>query len=427
MMKIVKGMLIITILITAILIGTPIQYNCVPINIAIILMGIVFFLYVYIRKKEKVVMNKFDMAVLVLCISPLIPIICRTYINLEDTIIYLLKYISCFIIYVLSKYLVEKDKKRRTVVINTFIIASVILCIIGIDNMTTKILTKPLEELGLPFVFNLENRMFSSLGYANSFAIILATSIMLSLYCMENTMSKYKGIYAGAIFLNLSCLILTYSRATLLFLMLALVLYTFINYDKNKFVIIGYTIITNGAFSIFYMMKWNQLIGKEDYISLWIITLILIVVAIVCQTIGEKIQAKMVKIPIKIYISIVTIIGVLIIIFIIIGMKLVVPLSIFQEGETNKPIKYKIANIKPDTEYSFLFDIQAKSNWKKNNNYEIIIDEEDKYYNLITSHKMTFNEIEGIQEIAFKSTKETKEVAIYFQSQSKKAQKRFDS
>lgn len=244
---------------------------------------------------------------------------------------------------------------------------------------------------------------------------------------MENKMSKYKGIHAGAIFLNLSCLILSYSRATLLFLMLALALYTFIKYDKNKFVIIGYTIITNGAFSIFYMMKWNQLIGKEDYISLWIITLILIVVAIVCQTIGEKIQAKMVKIPIKIYISIVTIIGVLIIIFIIIGMKLVVPLSIFQEGETNKPIKYKIANIKPDTEYSFLFDIQAKSNWKKNNNYEIIIDEEDKYYNLITSHKMTFNEIEGIQEIAFKSTKETKEVAIYFQSQSKKAQKRFDS
>lgn len=426
-MKIFRIILIIMILIIAILIGTPIQYNCVPINIVIILIGMLFAIYLCIRKKEKMRMNEFDIVIFILCVSPFIPIICGTYINLNDTSLYLLKYMSCFIIYLLSKYLVAKDNRNAIVIINTFILSSILLCIIGIDNMTTKAFAKPLEALGLPFVFNIENRMFSSLGYANSFAIICATSIVLSLYGIQKSISKYKIFYAGAIFLNLSCLILSYSRATLLFFMLALALYTFIKYDKNKFVIIGYTIITNGVLSVFYIMKWNQLIGKEAYISLWIITAILIIIAIVCQKIGEKIQVKMVEIPIKNYISVVTIVGVLIIIFIIIGMKLVVPLSIFQEGETNKPIKYNISNIEANTEYSFLFDIQAKSNWKKNNNYEIIIDEEDKYYNLITSHKMTFNEIEGIQEIAFKSTKETKEVAIYFQSQSKNAQKRFDS
>lgn len=426
-MKLYRNVLIVIILITSILIGTPIQYNCIGVNVAIIFVGICFAIYLHYMKKEQIFTNKIDIAVFILCISPLIPIVCKTYINLQDTVVYLLKYMSCFVIYLLSKHLTKQDSKNKEMIIHTIIISSILLCMIGIDNMTTKLLTKPLEALGLPFVFNLENRMFSSLGYANSFAIIVATAIMLNLYCIEKNTSKYRFLYAGVIFLNLSCLVLTYSRATLLFLMLALAMYTFIKYNKSKFVMVGYTMIVNAILSLLYIMKWNQMVGKEDYASLWMITFVLIGIAIICQKIGETIQEKMLLIPMKIYITIIIITVIVIIILIAIGMNFVVPLTIFQEGESSKTVKYKVTNVEPNTQYSFQFDIHAESNWKTNDNYEIIIDEENKYYDLVTSHKITFNQAKGIQEISFKSSEETIEVAIYFESQSKKAQKRFDS
>ena len=140
-MKIFKLLLVLIIIITAILIGTPIKYNCLYLNIAIIFIGMIFITYKHFAKKEKIFTNKIDIIAFLLCLCPMIPILFDTYISFDDTITYFLKYISCFVGYLLTKHFVQKEDKNINWIINTIILCSTILCIIGIDNMTTQFFT----------------------------------------------------------------------------------------------------------------------------------------------------------------------------------------------------------------------------------------------------------------------------------------------
>ena len=60
--------------------------------------------------------------------------------------------------------------------------------------MTTRIFPDILESIGLPYIVNIENRMFASLGYANSFAVILAISVMLILHKINSRSINQKNI-----------------------------------------------------------------------------------------------------------------------------------------------------------------------------------------------------------------------------------------
>ncbi|MCI8470799.1 MAG: O-antigen ligase family protein [Clostridia bacterium] len=422
-MKIFKLLLVLIITITAILIGTPIKYNCLYLNVAIILIGMIWIVYQHFGKKEKIYTNKIDIIAFILCVCPIIPIIANTYISFDDTIIYFLKYISCFVIYLLTKHLVQKEDKNIDWIINTIILCSTILCIIGIDNMTTKFFTQGLEALNLPYVLNPEARMFSSLGYANSFAIILAVSIILILDRMVNHKSeKYQTLYAGSMFLNVACLVLTYSRAVMLFLALAIVIYLFVKYHKNKFITVFYTLMINGILSIFYVMIWNNLISKEVYLIIWLVTLIITIVSILFQKIFDILYSKIETIPTKFYVGTIVAIMIVAVLALWIGTKLVVPLTIFEPQTSNETVKHKISNIESNTDYSFKFDINAKSTWEDSDNYKIVIEEENKYYDKVASHEITFNNCDEIQELNFKTSEETIEVAILFESQNKTAQ-----
>ena len=64
-MKVFEIILIIIILATSILIGSPISYNCLPINIVVSFIGIIFFIYLGFIKKEKILNNKLDIAILI--------------------------------------------------------------------------------------------------------------------------------------------------------------------------------------------------------------------------------------------------------------------------------------------------------------------------------------------------------------------------
>ena len=62
-----------------ILVGLPVKYNCIGLNIAIILIGIILAGYKLFFKKEKFTITKTDLLVLLFCIVPTLPVIFKTY------------------------------------------------------------------------------------------------------------------------------------------------------------------------------------------------------------------------------------------------------------------------------------------------------------------------------------------------------------
>ena len=407
-MNIFKIVLSIILIVLAILIGSPISYNCEILSLVIVLVGIIFIIYNFFIRKEKIIDSKLDIFILILCLTPIIPIIFNTYISLNDTITSLLKYISCFVIYILVKKLVQSDEKNKNFILNIIIISSLFLCIIGIDDMTTKFFSNILENLKIPYVFNIENRMFSSFRYANTFAVILAVSVLLILDRINNRIGKkYELLYSGALFINLSCLILTYSRAVFCFLVLALLVYILLNRDKKIFTI--YILGLNVVFSLIYVVFYNK-------INIWVITILMFIISSLFLKLLDKIYNKIEKISKKSYIILLSVSVIIIILAIVIGIRLTKPLTIFEENSSSSEVRYDIENIDSNKEYVLKFDINSKSVVQNIENYEICVREENKYYDSVENHEISFNNFDGIKEIKFTTSDETVRLVVFFRS-----------
>ena len=407
-MNIFKIVLSIILIVLAILIGSPISYNCEILSLVIVLVGIIFIIYNFFLFLEKIIDSKLDIFILILCLTPIIPIIFNTYISLNDTITSLLKYISCFVIYILVKKLVQSDEKNKNFILNIIIISSLFLCIIGIDDMTTKFFSNILENLKIPYVFNIENRMFSSFRYANTFAVILAVSVLLILDRINNRIGKkYELLYSGALFINLSCLILTYSRAVFCFLVLALLVYILLNRDKKIFTI--YILGLNVVFSLIYVVFYNK-------INIWVITILMFIISSLFLKLLDKIYNKIEKISKKSYIILLSVSVIIIILAIVIGIRLTKPLTIFEENSSSSEVRYDIENIDSNKEYVLKFDINSKSVVQNIENYEICVREENKYYDSVENHEISFNNFDGIKEIKFTTSDETVRLVVFFRS-----------
>lgn len=420
-MKIFKYSVIAILLIATILIGSPISFNCTELSIIIILFGIIFSIYKFFIKKQRILNDKLDILVLLFCLTPFIPIVFNTYISLSDSITSLLKYISCFVVYIIIKNLAQNDEKYKNTIINTIIFSSVILSIFGIDYMTTRIFPDILESIGLPYIVNIENRMFASLGYANSFAVILAISVMLILHKINSRSINQKNIiksdliYSGILFLNLSCIILSYSRTVLLILAVIILAYLIINREKKKSIYTIYLLGIDGVLSLIYTMMWN-------FESAWLMTAFMFIISCFALELIDRIYDKIEKITKKTYAIIIVVCVIGIVLFISVGINLTRPLTIYEANSSSGMVKYKIQNIEPNTDYSLKFDINAKSTLNNIENYKITVSEENKYYDTVEEHEITFNNFEGIKEISFTTSNETIEFAIYIESEYKIAQ-----
>lgn len=415
-MKIFKIALVLIILASAILIGSPVSYNCKILSLVIVLVGIIFGIYNFFIKKEKIIDNKLDCCLLALCLTPLIPLIFNTYISLTDTITSLLKYISCFVIYILVKKIIGADEKNKNIIINTLIVSSIFLSVIGIDEMTTKYFLNILEKLNLPYVINIEHRMFSSLGYANSFAIIMAVSVLLILERINNRENKkYELIYSGALFISLSCLLLTYSRAVFCLLVLALIAYILINKDKKKTIYTIYILGLNFIFSLIYVTIYTKF-------NVWLITILMFAISCAFLKILDKLYEKLEKVSNKFYIILIIITIIVVILAIFFGIKLTRPLTIFEANTGNDEVRYSIDGIENNKEYILKFDINSKATVKNIQNYTIVVEEENKYYDTVASHEISFSNFNGIKEIKFTTTDETIRLTVYFKSRLKIAQ-----
>ena len=274
--------------------------------------------------------------------------------------------------------------------------------------MTTKFFSNILENLKIPYVFNIENRMFSSFRYANTFAVILAVSVLLILDRINNRIGKkYELLYSGALFINLSCLILTYSRAVFCFLVLALLVYILLNRDKKIFTI--YILGLNVVFSLIYVVFYNK-------INIWVITILMFIISSLFLKLLDKIYNKIEKISKKSYIILLSVSVIIIILAIVIGIRLTKPLTIFEENSSSSEVRYDIENIDSNKEYVLKFDINSKSVVQNIENYEICVREENKYYDSVENHEISFNNFDGIKEIKFTTSDETVRLVVFFRS-----------
>lgn len=341
------------IIISFILVGTPIKYNCLVVNIIIITLGIIILGYKII-KKEKLQFRKIDFVIFLFYISPIIPLIFDKCGSLQESLIEIVRNISLFNFYICLK----ENSKNPNQLSYAILAGGFILAILGIDERTFGFFYKYLQTIGIPKINNIENRMFSSLGYANSFAIIMAVEILISIYLMKKQKNKKtKILYCMLTILFGICLVLSYSRTVISLTILIFFIYAVFIKKQKKYIIVAIA--------------------------------------------GTIIMC----------------------VFYIVGLKFDKPLTMFETPENTDSIRRDIYGLEPQKEYNFKFDIDAKSRLETVNNYEILIVEEDKYYDTIAIHNIEFSNYQGEKEIKFTSSENMVKMVIFFNTKSHAGQK----
>lgn len=206
--------ILLTIILLNIFIGSNIKD---PIWIIQTIVSLFTLIYLIVKKiqKEKhlIIKGKIDIAVLIFMISTIIPLIFNTYVSLEGTINFILKYWSVYGLYILTRNIV-RDKEKIKVVIKTIIFSSIIPIIFGFDKFTINIFEPVYKFLNS---VNIEDtRMISTFGYANTLAGYLSFTICLAIGMIRNTQKKKnKILYCIYILISAITIILTQSKFVL--------------------------------------------------------------------------------------------------------------------------------------------------------------------------------------------------------------------
>lgn len=294
-----KIIIVILILLTTILIGTPINESNVQI---VYIASSIFTVYYFLNKiikKEKIITNKIDIYFALLIISTLIPLIFKKYVSLSDTIHNILKYFCAYSIYLIVKSECREDKKFVDLLINIIIITIVLLCLVGFDEITFKCLTEFKKNIGYDFINYDEKRICSLFSYPNTMAAISGFGIFLAIgNFLESKKLKYKILYIISSIIMLITLILTYSRLVYIIFSIIFVLYLAIIFRKNGI---------------------NKKINKRN-----IIIISFIIFGIILYTI--------------------------------------IGLNISKKFKVNKEYQKILYTIEPNEEYTFEFDITSKGN-----------------------------------------------------------------
>ena len=211
----------------SIFIGSPIKDNTSFINILVLITFSIYLLTNLLKiKTYKLIKNKLDIFIILLVLSSYIALIFRKYSNLEATIEYIIKYTAILSMYIMVRDIVIKDKKYINYILITFMISSISIFILGLDNITYNIGQEFLNLTGNVEVQNPDKRFNSIFGYANTTAIyMLAISILAIGKYLTAQSKKEKIFYNSIIFINLTAIIISYSRTTWLITIIIYALY----------------------------------------------------------------------------------------------------------------------------------------------------------------------------------------------------------
>ena len=412
----------ISIVISSILIGAPFQENYKIMYIIIAIITIIAMIYSLINKKRFFI-NNIDIFVFLLAISSFWPLIFNTYTSLNDEVISIFRYLSIFGIYNIAKIIIGNDYKKIRLITLIVIMGAILLTIIGIDDLAGQNFWLIKHKLNIVDSLNLANRMISNFGYANSFAGFIGFCYILNIGMYISSNNKFKAIYTGIAFILMSAIFLSYSRSTLIILILAIMLYIIIIKEKNTRIAIIEICTISTLISIIYLNLFEKASIYKNYINIWIGLIVLFILSSLLQILLHKLNKYILNIRRKHIIIFVTSVMIIGIIVIIIGLKLVEPLTIFVNQYSSTNIEYRMPEIESNKNYKFEFNINAESKMQNINNYYIKITEQNKYGDYIKEHIIEFNSFKGIKTLEFETSNETERFLLTFQSSQPYAQK----
>ena len=395
-------MFFITIIVSGLLVGTPIKNNIMIVNLLLNITAIIYIIKDNIIENKKIKLSKIDILVIIICLSNFIPLITNSYIRLIDTTEYILRYISVLNVYFLTKKMTKEDK-NLSILINIFIVISVIMILFGIDIMTYNIGEEFYSFLGTPKV-DIDNkiRMVSLYKYANTFAILLTATLIMSLEKYIETENKNKkSIYGISIFLHIFAIIMTYSRLTWIITFIILVTYIILKKEKRKQAIqILLTTIINAI--LFYFIFTNSITNGTLYIIPIFLLLQMVLELIIIKSIPH-INFKKILYVILIILSI----G-------IIGNTILMSndLELFNNENAKKSIRKQ--NIKVETNSNYILEVDLEAKAQVANSFSIVVKQLDEKENNIEEHEIFFGNFEGTQKLEFKTQQDTKNISIIF-------------
>lgn len=112
----------------------------------------------------------------------------------------------------------------------------------------------------------------------------------------------------------------------------------------------------------------------------------------------------------------IVIIFIIIIIIIIIGLQQTKPLVMFNTSTSEKEITKEIYQVQGNTNYTFTFDLEAKSIYTNTDIFKVTILEKNKYFDDIKQTEIEFGTYIGKKEISITTTENTTEIFIIFSS-----------
>lgn len=217
--------IITTILLLNLFIGSNIKDPIWVIQVAV---SIFAFIYLVIKKARKetnlIIKSKIDIAVLIFMFSIIIPYIANTYVSLEGTINFILKYWSVYGFYILIRNIII-DNKKLELFIKWLICASVIPILFGIDKMTFSIAEPFLNLINAVKIEDV--RMISTFGYANTLAAYLSLTTSLAIACYSNSKCKSWKIAYG-IYIIVASITILLTQSKMVFGIVGIILLGFI-------------------------------------------------------------------------------------------------------------------------------------------------------------------------------------------------------
>lgn len=377
-------------------------------NISVIAILIELVVYIYFTakliRKEKLIVGSMDYLVVILGISSMLPFILKTNVSMQNSINYIIKYITVIGIFFATKDILKKDKKFVKGINNVIIISGIILLVIGIDKMTTNLFDNMLGKWIILRRSKLTDiRLESIFVYANAFAAYIGFCFIISMGNYFNEERKINKMFYGlAECLCLIGIILSSSRILILSLSIVMLIYMFLNRSIIKKIIIN--VLINGIIAICYSAIFMKFIILNNFLIIWIGLLIASVVAIIAN---ENIE-RLIKVKSKYYILILSIV----IIFFLVGLFWKTELVLFETNKSENEVIKQIGKLKENEIYKFKIDLEANTNI--DNNYSIVIQEKNRYFQIIKETKIEIQNDERSKEFEIKATEGATELFIKF-------------
>lgn len=371
--KILTTLIIVNLIISGILIGATIEQTH---KLIIIATAIIFVLYITISKKElKIIRSPIDIFVILLGISTTIPLVFNTAVSITNEVNYIFKYISVIMIYIcLREHSINYPNSKKHI-INMIVNLSLVLIILGIDNMTSKTFTNLLEIINIKIKEIEPNRLSSIFCYANALAIVVGISIILNNvnYIEEQNRNK-KSLYGVITTFLMSGLFLTYSRLAILIIGIFSIINIILLKDKQKKLDLIKIFIISIISAYIYNSIFFTLTNNNRHILFWIATVIfnLINFIIIYHSIGIERKLENLKIS-----KVIIFILIFLLIVVALAISITGNLDLFKNGREEYEIQ--LNNIKPTKEYNMQFqfeDIEINSNIE---NLKIQVIEMNKY------------------------------------------------